>query len=95
MFRVRCQWVGAIFMMKFRDDGAGRLLRQKGVSSSEVGGSRSLDAVLAAVEKREILSALSRASGQRSKAAEMLGISRSRLYRRMQVLGIERDESRG
>lgn len=48
-----------------------------------------LDGVLLNVERREILSALRRARGQRARAARALGISRSRLYRRMEVLGID------
>ncbi|HUU85694.1 MAG TPA: sigma 54-interacting transcriptional regulator [Phycisphaerae bacterium] len=47
-----------------------------------------LDEVLATVERRAILAALRRAGGQRSKAARTIGISRSRLYRRMEALGI-------
>ena len=47
-----------------------------------------LDEVLATVERRAILLALRRAGGQRSKAARTIGISRSRLYRRMDALGI-------
>ncbi len=49
----------------------------------------SLDHVLASVERREIVAALRRAKGQRTLAARMLGISRSRLYRRMEALGVE------
>ena len=56
-------------------------------------GSQPLDDVLARVEKREILGALNRADGQRTMAARMLGISRSRLYRRMEALGIDPRES--
>jgi len=52
------------------------------------GGDLSLDEVLASVERRAILSALRRAGGQRSQAARAIGISRSRLYRRMEALGI-------
>ena len=48
-----------------------------------------LDRVLASVERREILGALRRAQGQRSRAAKALGISRSRLYRRMEALRID------
>ena len=48
-----------------------------------------LDRVLASVERREILNALRRAHGQRSQAAKALGISRSRLYRRMETLRID------
>jgi len=52
-------------------------------------GRRPLDEVLAAIEKREILSALQQADGQRTMAARLLAISRSRLYRRMEALGID------
>ena len=48
-----------------------------------------LDRILAAVERREILSALRTADGQRTQAARALGISRSRLYRRMEALQID------
>jgi PAS domain S-box-containing protein len=48
-----------------------------------------LDQMLTSIEKREILAALRRANGQRTLAARMLGISRSRLYRRMEALGID------
>ncbi|MBI4718894.1 MAG: hypothetical protein HY763_13900 [Planctomycetes bacterium] len=51
-----------------------------------------LDQVLASVEKREILTALRRADGRRTEAARLLGISRSRLYRRMDALGINPGE---
>jgi PAS domain S-box-containing protein len=49
-----------------------------------------LDTRLNEVERSEILLALDRARGQRTRAARILGISRSRLYRRMDVLGIVR-----
>ena len=49
----------------------------------------SLDTILSTIERREIVSALSRTSGQRTLAAKELGISRSRLYRRMEALGID------
>ena len=49
----------------------------------------SLDRILTTIEKREILNALNRANGQRTLAARLLGISRSRLYRRMEALGID------
>ena len=53
-----------------------------------------LDRILTTIEKREILGALKRANGQRTLAARMLGISRSRLYRRMEALEIDpRDTS--
>ncbi len=47
-----------------------------------------LDEVLASVERQAILAALRRAGGQRSRAARAISISRSRLYRRMEALGI-------
>jgi len=49
----------------------------------------SLDTILNTIERREIVSALKRTSGQRTLAARELGISRSRLYRRMEALGID------
>lgn len=52
-------------------------------------GPNALDSILHRVERREILQALRRAHGQRSRAARALGISRSRLYRRMEALGID------
>lgn len=48
-----------------------------------------LDQILTTIERREILAALRRANGQRTLAARLLGISRSRLYRRMEALGID------
>jgi transcriptional regulator with PAS, ATPase and Fis domain len=53
----------------------------------------SLDEVLEAAERRLILSALRKAGGNRTKAAELLSIWRPRLLRRMQALGIETDSS--
>lgn len=58
-------------------------------SSEQVG---SLDQILSSIEKHEILSALARSDGQRTLAARTLGISRSRLYRRMEALGIDPKE---
>ena len=52
-------------------------------------GNRPLDEVLTSIERREILAALRRANGQRTLAAQLLRISRSRLYRRMEALGID------
>ena len=52
-------------------------------------GNRPLDDVLCTIEKREILAALRRAGSQRTLAAQLLRISRSRLYRRMEALGID------
>ena len=48
-----------------------------------------LDSILERVERDEIIAALHRTGGQRTKAARILGISRSRLYRRMEALGID------
>ena len=52
----------------------------------------SLDTILNTIERREIVSALKRNNGQRTLAAKELGISRSRLYRRMEALGIDQRE---
>ncbi len=51
-----------------------------------------LDAELERIEREVIHRALHAAHGQRNKAADLMGISRSRLYRRMDVLGIDPDE---
>ncbi len=48
-----------------------------------------LDRILEDVERREILRALEIAGGQRTHAAKIMGISRSRLYRRLDALGID------
>ena len=47
-----------------------------------------LDPILEAVEKRLIQLALSRANNHQTEAAEMLGIFRARLWRRLEALGI-------
>jgi PAS domain S-box-containing protein len=52
-----------------------------------------LDPVLERVERQTILEALRRAKGQRNRAAQLMGISRSRLYRRMEILGIAQPAS--
>ena len=63
---------------------------QVGEQQSDVeAGDGSLDQILTTIERREILGALRRANGQRTLAARLLGISRSRLYRRMEALGID------
>ncbi len=54
---------------------------------ADIGGP--LDRMLTAIERKEILTALDRADGQRTLAARKLGISRSRLYRRMEALRID------
>lgn len=48
-----------------------------------------LDPLLARCEREAILRALSAAHGQRNKAAQLMGISRSRLYRRIDALGVD------
>lgn len=48
-----------------------------------------LDPFLERVEREAILRALAAAGWQRNKAAGLMGISRSRLYRRMDALGID------
>jgi len=60
-----------------------------GVSPSSEPVRGSLDTILNTIERREIVSALKRTNGQRTLAAKELGISRSRLYRRMEALGID------
>ena len=52
-----------------------------------------LDSAIMALGRKEILSALGRARGQRTLAEQLLGISRSRLYRRLEALGIGRRDS--
>lgn len=48
-----------------------------------------LDPYLERIERDAILNALAAADWQRNKAAELMKISRSRLYRRMEALGID------
>lgn len=48
-----------------------------------------LDNKLSRLERSEIVDALKNTRGQRTLAAQRLGISRSRLYRRMEALGID------
>jgi len=52
-----------------------------------------LDDILARVEREAIHRALNAAGRQRNKAAQLMGISRSRLYRRMEALGINPNET--
>jgi DNA-binding NtrC family response regulator len=55
-----------------------------------------LEPLLVQVETDEIRRALDQARNNKTKAAELLGITRPRLYRRMQTLGIEdREEEKG
>jgi DNA-binding NtrC family response regulator len=52
-----------------------------------------LDKLLQLVERKLILKAIRDNHGHRSAAARQLGISRSRLYRRLTQLGIQLDGS--
>jgi DNA-binding NtrC family response regulator len=55
-----------------------------------------LDPLLLQVETEQIQLALKQSRNNKSKAAELLGINRQRLHRRMQILGIEdREEAAG
>jgi PAS domain S-box-containing protein len=56
------------------------------------GSSLKLDHVLEDVERQAIRRALEAAGGQRTRAAQIMGISRSRLYRRIDALGIDHAE---
>ena len=50
-----------------------------------------LDGVLQRIERKLIKFALEKAGGARASAARMMGISRSRLYRRIHALGLDKD----
>ncbi len=77
-----------------RADDLPDLVREESLELDEVADrlDQPLDDVLASVERRAILTALRRAAGRRSQAAREMGISRSRLYRRMEALGIHPSE---
>lgn len=62
--------------------------RRSGQTKGPVTGITPLDNLLADYERQAILTALRKTGSQRSLAARLLGISRSRLYRRMDALGI-------
>lgn len=61
-------------------------------AASEVWPETPLDPLLTKVETRLITLALERSKYNKSRAAELLGINRARLYRRMEQLGIEDQE---
>lgn len=69
-----------------------RLLREKHLIASEphpaVGKPWTLDGVLEAVEKRLIELALRKSGNSQTEAAELLGVFRARLWRRMEALAI-------
>jgi DNA-binding NtrC family response regulator len=50
-----------------------------------------LDEFLARVEREVVRRALSQAKGNKAQAARLLGLTRPRLYRRMEQLGLESD----
>jgi DNA-binding NtrC family response regulator len=52
-----------------------------------------LDELLAAIEKEAIVRALAQTGGNKSEAATLLGMTRPRLYRRLEQLGLLGDES--
>jgi DNA-binding NtrC family response regulator len=52
-----------------------------------------LDELLASIEKEVVVRALARVDGNKSAAAELLGITRPRLYRRMIQLGLIRESA--
>ena len=64
------------------------------VVGAEAAAALRLDPILADAERSAILRALEVAGGQRNKAARLMGISRSRLYRRMEALGMDPGERR-
>jgi len=51
-----------------------------------------LDDLLAAIEREAIVRALAQTDGNKTEAAELLGMTRPRLYRRLQQLGMIQDE---
>lgn len=69
--------------------GAVRGENPDGIADPPAGDGLNLDEALRRVERGMIGASLRRAGGQRSKAAQLMGISRSRLYRRMEALGVD------
>jgi hypothetical protein len=65
------------------------------VSASGTPANLDLEATLQQAERRLILLALHRARGNRSRAAEMLGLTRARLQRRLDQLGLGESEAGG
>lgn len=71
--------------------GAGSGLPERSAGTDEEGGAKAEEEIRDAVrsqERRSIEEALERAGGNRSRAARLLGIDRSTLYRKMKRLGL-------
>ena len=95
-FHRQPQWSTGMNLNDTRTAHGGAIGERIGETVASAEGIGSLDRILTTIERREILNALNRANGQRTLAARLLGISRSRLYRRMEALGIDpRKLSRG
>ena len=61
-------------------------------TAPDISGSAVLATRLADADRRELLSVLDEAQGNKSRAAERLGISRKTLYARMRRLGLADDD---
>jgi len=96
-----CDWPGNIRQLEremarialFLDEGELVETRhlQEGLRRSAAGpaATGTLKQAVEAAERREILQALDRSGGDTQKAAALLGIGRSTLYRKLAALGIE------
>ena len=73
---------------RFRTGVSGQTIGPKSRKRSEA-----LDPLLLRVEREQIELALAEARHNKARAAELLGITRPRLYRRMEVLGIIDNDS--
>jgi DNA-binding NtrC family response regulator len=82
------QWTSVLRTAPLADVEAGRHENPFEIVNLDEPSRRRLDALLTDLERRAICFTLAQASGNRSHAARTLGISRSRLYRRMEALGI-------
>jgi transcriptional regulator with PAS, ATPase and Fis domain len=67
-------------------------LRQGSVAASKAETMQPLDKMLEDLERRAITKALKRSKGNKSKAADLLGVWRPRLLRRMEALGMSEPE---
>jgi DNA-binding NtrC family response regulator len=72
---------------------AAAALRGAGAPEGEEAPVPPLEATLRDVERTLLLRALHRAEGNKSRAAEMLGVSRKRIYRKLEEFGIPADEA--